>query len=632
MGTYKGDFYVPSLDEDYGDKVDNTITTVAKLARGDDALGNGVQIKGDYANPVDGDVKVDVAQGVVKYEQYNGTTYVPISENFKHEKTGYSDLPNNKYLNRRERFGFQRIVPKKVHVKAYLSQKPGGTPQQIKIVKFGDSYSNNVTPEITKCCENLIGAGTGFITNSGNFNDPASAGWDIIAGTFATDVNDGFKYWVMGQLPILAPSSRVKFLWGGGNAKATNIDIYYIREPNAGVIDLYIGGVSVATIDASHTEIDLGTYTYTIAGVPTTARVDLVHVSGNGVRIHTVNQRSTTVNGVLVYNASKGGSNMRDAMAIESCRNIFGTWLQTVNPDILVWTMQENTMENTLMADLDTFKSIIDSKVPLMDSVIIGSMPISSDSGIVQAEILEEWCYKNKNLHFFNEQLLVENYQELVDLGWGGDGVHIDYGFHNWAAGLIVNQLGLNSPIIGYSVKPVLNSIKPSRLATASVFGTTAIDGFVLSPVARTVDGRDWDIKSERAIYLRSRAGGEENGLLGLDGNGNAIAPWRIYLKEQNSSNSPTKSINCHNILGYTSFEFKDPAGSAIGGNATVISTMKTTSVTKATLLTNDSVFRDGVMLYCSDGGADGTGVMVYSKGEVGQKWYRVHDNVLVVL
>lgn len=509
------------------------------------------------------------------------------------------------FLQRKEKFGFQRNTLRKIFAKAFLNA--AGTPQKIKIVPFGDSLAVTKVTFLQTEINSLLGIGSGdnsLITESPTTIQCAS---EIISGTYETNEADGYAYWPTGPLYQIANGSVVKFTYGGVNPTFTSLVIYYVKEPGAGTMDVEMDDVVVQSIDADNVSVQLGKYEYTQSLAQ--KKVEIVGTGGN-IRIIGVYRKQSTA-AVEIYPCSSGGLPINSAMSSSQARALMAEWMDDISLDLFTFEMDDNG-GTQYESDLGLLGDIIDSCSNSIDCIFIASTPAASNEKTAQRNSLEKFCY-NRNYHFFDGNTPVAPYATLVDLGWNGDGTHPTQACHAYLSGLMIRQFGIDG--WPYRINRFPNRNTGTRSLFAKDSGIHSGTGNAGTEFTFTTDGfgYDWKIVSPRTTTMN--VGGYDIFQIG-----NGVLP-NVFPTNWNWYGSNAKSVSFSgNVLTFVDTDRANDAQEVSMG------ALKLVAFTKATA--PNPLSYSSFIIYISDGGLLGEGVLAYSRGE--SNWRRVSDDTAI--
>lgn len=533
---------------------------------------------------------------------------------FTSMETSAPVVPVGTFLNRKERFGMERLTLRKVFGKAYSAY--AGTPQQIRMVVFGDSLGGAKPAFIYKELMNMLGVGDGGVPTSGNAGQSTGLNPSVLAGTYATNPADEYTYWPTGPLRQIANGSNVKFVAGGVNPTFDRVVVYYVKEIGAGTMDVVVAGATVQSINASDTVVGLGKYTFTQTQAQSEVR--LMGTGGNIRIIGVYRQLSTSE--VEYYDSAIGGLSLNSAMSSAQCRALFQAWLTDLSPDLFTFEMDDDG-GGTYSADLALLGNVLDAAAPVMDKLFIASTPAASSNKTTQRDEMELFCY-NRGYHFFDGNTPVAPYSVLTGLGWQGDGVHPAIQCQVYLGGLLLRQLGLDGSVYRSTGKAYRNTVIPAVLAKNSYFaGSNGNVGFYTDPTF----GFDWTMKFPRILTFTKTDAGAEAVVAQFSGS-TATGPNILPTSWKWGSASATQSLSM-NTSGYYQLQFIDTANSNSRLEVSV-GALNIGGFVKTALPTSNN--RTGTVIYVSNGAVDGSGCIAYSKGEGPTVWRRIVDDSVV--
>ena len=355
--------------------------------------------------------------------------------------------------------------------------------------------------------------------------------------------SDKFQYWITGDILTMSSGDSCWFSWSGVDPTWTNSTLYYIKEPGAGTITVNINGVDQTVIDCNSATTELGIVKYNQAQLSTriiaTCSTGTVHIVG-------VICEDNTYSGVITANVSKGGLSLQDAMSSSQCRNIFKQFLSDFDPDLISMEMKENS--SYYETSLRLMADAISSANITSDILAIASTPYAdvnnNNDQIVQNYQLKQVA-KDYNWTFWDGYSPCISYNHLLKLGWQGDGTHVNQKCSRYLTTLLMNDMGLSSPIASSYMPLACNSPQiASNLGYGTIIGTAA-NGIRLD--GDRVYKLDYYIYSTRSLSLNPA--GTEAFKVQSDGYGCGMQKMLFY---RYTINTPGPSLPSQVDLGYS--------------------------------------------------------------------------------
>ncbi|MBL0226084.1 MAG: hypothetical protein IPQ16_11090 [Geobacteraceae bacterium] len=319
---------------------------------------------------------------------------------------------------------------------------------RINIMTFGDSVAGLKYFAYSQPLAKLLGAAANYVPNgtlppfsAGMFTFPYfGSGWSWLTGQYT--------YWPSGELLSFPPGATADFKNGGVDPKFTKLSVYYIKESGGGTFTVSVGGSVVGTVDTNNTTIGLGIFTYPKAVGQ--AKVTITSTSGTCkiVEAHVINE---TISGLNWYKVATGGLALNDAMSTSTARANLQTYLADIDLDMLTFEMKEtSTYGDTSTYDgrLKQLFDLIDAGAATADKIMIGSTPVGNGQNDADQVLQNSTLKANSLLRgyiYWDGYSPVVSYENLVALGWQGDGVHVDWNCSMFLANLMFSDLGFDS-------------------------------------------------------------------------------------------------------------------------------------------------------------------------------------------
>ncbi len=365
----------------------------------------------------------------------------------------------------------ERRLPRKLFKKLYDSTT---AVTHLNIVSLGDSLGGQKMYMMASNLDRKFGGSNDYVFNSNA--DASGAGamgggntlypTAIVSGEAETGMYD---YWFTGNTIRLDDGGSSLFIMTGVNPTCEVVEVYYVKEPGSGSISLSIDSVVVATEDADDT-IGMGKISWT----KTLAQEEVkLSVTGGSVRILFVQATTPSVSGVNFYNRfMTGGLALSDPMGSSQCVDIVSSVLADIDPDLI--TFEFDDTDSDITTGFVTLKSILETETPYADKLLISSNPrstLSEIKGNSDVYLRTQAAISNKSWLTFDAYNSVGSYEEMTAIFGVNDGVHPNVAAHAFWASALWNRLGLNSDLMGFSTRAVLDASVPSRLGDGTVVG-----------------------------------------------------------------------------------------------------------------------------------------------------------------
>ena len=495
------------------------------------------------------------------------------------------------------------------------------TAQQLKYISIGDSLASRFTISLIPSIDRMLNNGTNMPwvhTTGSNLNTNAGQDCSYTDLTSVTSVTNGYSFVPNGAYQLIADGGSLRLIAAGVNVSYTELRVYYIKEPGAGVIKIFNDGVEVATANAADTSSSLGilTHTKTLG-----TAVTLVTATGGPVKMWFAHvQRGT--GGVDFYQAFNAGGITPDQFTQTTLsRSVLAAALTDISPDLITVCFDDNFGGTTYDTALGYIFSAFDTNAAIADKLFIGPQPRASDDAgrlASNERLRREISTKGGPYLFYDTYRIMGTRAEMIAVFGSDDGVHPSVGAAAFAGNAMFQVLGIDSSALGYEPRPIRSPDIASRF-----FRGTKVSG-QLSDLTMNADtfGYDWTFDVNRSMNIT--AGGTVR--FQISGN-TAVIPNIIPANFKWDSSTDTKSIiKGTNSGNFDSIDFKDTARTK-GFGVVKVEHLGFPSFTKAELPASNT--RTGHIAFCSNGATDGGGALVYSRG--GTNWRRVSDDVEVI-
>ncbi len=305
-------------------------------------------------------------------------------------------------------------------------------PSQLRVAVWGDSIGNRLPNYINNLVQKAYGKLEGATPQNCAEN---GAEWKT------DDPSSGGYYYIPEGGTVI----------DGGGEYADEIVIFYIQEPDAGTFKLQTKTVSgqgqgtwediedYTNVDADG-DIELKTITipYEETGQH---QVRIVGLTGI-VRSLRGYIRSTKNSGVELSISAGSGADLTQWDAIDP--DFFQTYFSEMNFD-LMYMEWKDPIEGWADALESTYQKFL-TACPNMDWCLIGTSPVwSEDNNAVTKEsnaILKAHA-DTHDLFYHDSFPSCKSYEELVRLGWNGDGTHLAAAADTWRASILMQKMGV---------------------------------------------------------------------------------------------------------------------------------------------------------------------------------------------
>jgi hypothetical protein len=524
---------------------------------------------------------------------------------------------------------------------AKLATAAAGTASQVKMLVFGDSVADFKGQFIRPVLNAAMGGIRGGIPTA--VQDPRSGvvgAWldpSIVSGSYTGPAIGGdFTYWVTGSYNVITPTSNVNFLKGGSTPLFTNLAVYYVLENGAGSLNVQIAGTTVQTINANNSGTPtLGVYTYT--QTLASKQVSLMGVSGN-VKILEVHYVNATLNGVDLYDLGSPGQELTNMLSGTNAVSMFQQYMTNINPDLFTFEMHHFLNWPT---PLSTLSGYLNASIPNADILFMGptpsapSVPGSADPAGTAAclaynEMVRALCLTNSYI-FFNQYEPFQPlcFQTIANLGWQGDGVHLAVPASAWLSSLLIQDLGIDKFLYGYTTKAVNDPLTPSNLAWNSIFraGYSPDRGTDLGVNTDSTFGYDWTINFPRTLSFATRGNYGTTNSVGWQFSGNtAVNPNIMPLNITYNNASSGLSIATDSTSGYLFTKYINTANPT--GLMNVNFGLVKANFTRTQLLALHANSLVGSIAFCTD--CTGGAALVYARGNSLTDWVTVAGNAAI--
>lgn len=365
------------------------------------------------------------------------------------------------------------------------------TTDKVFWMAFGDSMAGSKTQFIFPYLSQMIGqAGA---VGSGNYN-----GVTFSAGTAGTEQNYNiypFTY------TTIAQGNYAQYGLSGVNATANTWKIYYIN--NGAKINIKVDGVDVAGYTAFQTGTD---NTVGVISISTTLAAHQFQVFANTgtVKIASIGIWDSTKAGIVPVYLNEGGNDMNNWINSPSnlaLNNLFAI-ITDINPDVFSFEMKEDN--SNLQSRVSKLFLRIKQSIPNTEVVVFLTTPVVSDETAQtqkKANITYKIEAKSKGFSFFDCFQKVKSYENMVRLGWQGDGIHPDVKCQKY----LVDEF-----LKDFNMYDLFGSIgKKSYAEQANVLGVNFNNGQGKIE-ADTQYGYDIKIRSKRWVQFTDLAGNEK--------------------------------------------------------------------------------------------------------------------------
>lgn len=401
---------------------------------------------------------------------------------------------------------------RKVHAKLYNSRS---TVTHLRVVHLGDSLAAAKFGQFKSLLDRMMGGFSVSDTNAANSAQGAGTGsagndLDISSQTNVITETGKYSYWPTGVVHRIAPSGSARWVIGGVNPTFTTVMVPYFREPNAGTINLVVGGTIVATANAASATLGIDFLTYTQAAGQAT--VDTT-VTGADVRVSPmVHVTNAGQSGLDVYGQmSTGGLLLESATSTPTGRANWQTMIAQIAPDLITFEMDDDFGDaGSNDTAWEYLTGIIDAAAPTADRLIFGSTPRANNDNLkVRARnYLRSQCAARGAAYvFFDSYAIMNSYSDMIAIFGADDGTHPQASAQGFAAQIaLAHLLGIDPGVAAYTARAVNDLSRPSILAKLSQFGGTPGRGKLQVYTDNSFE-IDWQLRTSRALSINDLAG-----------------------------------------------------------------------------------------------------------------------------
>lgn len=330
-----------------------------------------------------------------------------------------------------------------------------GSPRNMKVMMLGDSLVGrpgwpffNTLKQRTLFDANLNRSMKGGLANLGEMSYVVAGGAVANTDSNYTVDRESYTLGVEGANVIVATSSP-------DGPYATSLKVFYVAENGAGTFSIETStdtktapgfDEQVASVDADNSgAAALGVHT--LSGLTYDqylCRLTRVTGSVTILAVAFINDSTTEAPNIDLHGFVKGGL---DSSGVENMTDAFGIgYFDAIDPDVvfLCWDDPASSL-NIFAPKLNAWITGSTSPPPLV--VWIGSGPKdgAEQSIIDQNRKLEEYCRLYGWVHVDGTKALGESWDDLDDLGEGGDGTHLSGDAYAYLAMQAYKQIGLLS-------------------------------------------------------------------------------------------------------------------------------------------------------------------------------------------
>ncbi len=348
----------------------------------------------------------------------------------------------------------------------------GSTNFQLRVLAYGDSVAYRQSQFIVSDLVKRFGvAGIYGLTM------PAYA---YTNGSYLT--ND-FSVSPVGTLFYAPPNSSLVFNNGGGGAYGDTVEVDYIKEPTAGTFTIQIctnyyntNLVTIGTVNGSNSVVGFGvTNIYVGTGY---WNVQLNSTTGTN-RFLEAWLRATVTSGIIDIQLNQGGQALQ---SFNSCNlSIATNFFADLAPDLGFVELKDGPTNNGVPFASDLYTNYVrwTNSAPLANWCYILTTPTSADTNISNLTVLQNTQMANFAATY--NQFASDSYtdcgswQNLVNLGWQGDGTHLTNDAYAYLSSLTEKRIGFfetSFQRLGFSGNP--NSYDPLNINTPNGNGKLA--------------------------------------------------------------------------------------------------------------------------------------------------------------
>lgn len=514
--------------------------------------------------------------------------------------------------------------PRKVFSKLFAA---AAAISHLRVVVIGDSLGGAKMLQLSASLDRRMGGvNMAGVNSAGNGAGEGSAtgGYDLSLQTSSLVTNETlqYQYWPTGLVTRFNDGATGLWSRNASSPTFTDIKVYYVKEPGAGVVTVTVGSTVVATADANATGTSLGILSYTQAAA--TASVT-ISVAGGPVRVLLVHTRNTTTSGLDEYQTmNRGGLLLADATSTAQGRAIWQGVLTDIVPDLITFEMDDDFGDGASAdTSLAQYLTIIEAAAPYADKLFIGSTPrLASDALKMRSgNYLKTMCsQKNASYLFFDSYHLLGSYADMNAIFGTDDGIHPVAAAQAFAAEVLWEHLGLNGFNLGYTSRAVNDRGTASRLSRGTTIGDRP--GREISITADAASGSDFAINLTRSLATVRADGTILHRVSGQVGVISNVLPMTTDF-------GTAGDVRKRNVVTSSGIEVTqlvktdNPSGMQHMRMGLIFN-----SFTRAQLLAISAATIPGALAFCPDctGGAQ----WVYARGLTSGDWVTVKDQTLI--
>lgn len=300
---------------------------------------------------------------------------------------------------------------------------------RLSVLGFGDSLITRSTDQIWTELLSRYQYNGGFL-NSSNYGGGVQIGVTSSGAVYETDGQNGH-----GTDFAATPTGVVWVVPNGEWARSTNklasdkFSVYYRKGPGLGTLLIqtstngtdWTTEATIETAGAAETVVWTTTKTFSNQGY----YLRCASQSGECRFIGMLGVR-TTVGSIALGYLNRGGLSLADAVTCPDAAII--PVLQDIAPDLIF--VHTDDAGYLYEAFLPALKRWVDAACPKASVVLIGNGPKTDAQGgdaasVVQCAVLRAAAI-SYGWSFVDSMKILRSYAELVNLGWQGDGLHLD--------------------------------------------------------------------------------------------------------------------------------------------------------------------------------------------------------------
>lgn len=425
-----------------------------------------------------------------------------------------------------------------------------GTPTPANVLICGDSFGwrpwfpKMDAPQILGLCHALRYA----ITDNPGYCGAPGLGFgpeETMAGGAAIVANQ-WTSWQSGSLWSVPAAGTVRLYKSGAIVPCNQLRIYYLIEPGGGAFSVQSSGTSVSagfTDEAGQTAVSCdgavalgsiiisktaGSYALQITGVSGTCKILAAGFTWSGV------------GAVNFFDVSRGGANLDNTSSAPSA--VMQAFITSAAPQVISHICDDSAA--VISGGLPTVAGWWDTAAPNATKLLLGAGPKAEvnggDAAVFAANVtLAAACTGKPKYLFVDGLALLGSYEDMVALGWNGDGLHLGPQAYEVIGMAAADALHLFDLVHGRFART--GSLAPKNILTAMVLARSesphVLDslGRAGSLEADTQFGYDVFLRLVRCLEGRTMAGTSANWRMSV-----SEAGKRSFVPQQTGLGSET--------------------------------------------------------------------------------------------